>query len=180
MTGRHVALIRGINVGTAKRVAMADLRAMVADLGYKDVSTLLNSGNVLFTASGTARKDHGKRIEKGMTAKLGVSARVTVLTGAEVANIVRANPLGMIADDPSRYQVAVLNDPADAAKLKSIARQQWHPEALAIGKRAAYLWCPDGMIKSPLAAAIAKALKDGVTTRNWATMLKLYNLVQGD
>ena len=62
MPGRHVALLRGINVGKAKRIAMADLRALVADLGYRDVGTLLNSGNVVFTAPGAGPEDAARRI----------------------------------------------------------------------------------------------------------------------
>src|SRR6266496_1648635 len=88
MTRRHVALIRGINVGRAKRVAMADLRALVGDLGYGEVRTLLNSGNVVFTVPASARGDPAPRIEQAMTARLGISARVTVLTAAELAAVV--------------------------------------------------------------------------------------------
>ena len=71
MAGRHVALLRGINVGTAKRVAMADLRALVEGLGYGDVSTLLNSGNVVFTVPAKAAKTSPatrieQALEKGM------------------------------------------------------------------------------------------------------------------
>src|SRR6187455_453211 len=99
---RHVALLRGINVGTAKRVAMADLRELVEGLGFGDVRTLLNSGNVVFTAKGKAAVDAAARIEQGLTTRCGVSARVTVVSAAELAEAVARNPLGKLADDPSR------------------------------------------------------------------------------
>jgi uncharacterized protein (DUF1697 family) len=177
VSGRHVALLRGINVGRAKRVAMADLRALVADLGYRDVATLLNSGNVVFTVPATVRGDAATRIERALASRLGVSARVMVLNAAELAAAVRRNPLGRVADDPSRLLVAVLAKAADRAQLKPLARQDWTPEALAIGARVAYLWCAQGIIKSRLFVAVSRAVGDAVTTRNWATMTKLHALV---
>jgi uncharacterized protein (DUF1697 family) len=96
---RRVALLRGINVGTAKRVAMADLRRLFEDLGYGDARTLLNSGNVVFTAVKKRGADDGERIEKAIADRLGVTTRVTVLLGNEVAEAVKENPLGPIADN---------------------------------------------------------------------------------
>jgi uncharacterized protein (DUF1697 family) len=64
MSATHVALLRGINVGKAKRVAMADLRALLEELGYADVRTLLNSGNVVFTAPRAAKGDPGPPEER--------------------------------------------------------------------------------------------------------------------
>jgi len=177
MTRKHVALIRGINVGRAKRVAMADLRALVGDLGYGDVRTLLNSGNVVFTVPAFARNDPGPRIERAITERLGISARVTVLTRAELAVVVADNPLVGVASEPSRLLVTVLTDPADRKRLLPLARQDWAPDVLALGARVAYLWCPKGMLESRLAEAVSRLLGDGATTRNWATVTKLHALV---
>ena len=179
MTRRHVALIRGINVGRAKRVAMSDLRALVEKLGYGEVRTLLNSGNVVFTVPGSARSDPAVRIEQAITARLGISARVTVLTSAELAAVVADNPLGEVAHDPSRLFVTVLIDRSDRKRLLPLTRQAWAPDVLAVGARVAYLWCPQGMTESRLATAVTCLLGDGATTRNWATMTKLRALVEG-
>jgi uncharacterized protein (DUF1697 family) len=173
-----VALIRGINVGRAKRVAMADLRALVEDLGYREVRTLLNSGNVVFTVPEADRGEIAPRIEKALATRLGVPARVTVLTGADLAEVLAENPLLAVATDPVRLLAGVLNDPADRGRLEPLARQAWAPEALAVGARVAYLWCPEGIAESRLAAALSRVLGDAVTTRNWATMTKLNALVQ--
>lgn len=180
MTGRHVALIRGINVGRAKRVAMADLRALVESLGYADVRTLLNSGNVVFTAPRTARGDPAPRIERAMAAELGISARVFTLTAAELAAIVSRNPLRAVAHDPSRMLVAVLGGPKDRARLAPLAKQDWRPEALALGPRAAYLWCALGLLDGRLPEAVNRALGDRHTARNWTTMTKLHALASGE
>jgi uncharacterized protein (DUF1697 family) len=176
MPDRHVALLRGINVGRAKRVAMADLRALVEGLGYDDVRTLLNSGNVIFTASRTAPGTAAGRIEEALATELGVSARVTVLTARELATAVAENPLREVANDPARLLVAFLRVPGDRQKLEPLLEQNWTPEALALGGKVVYLWCAEGILASRVAEAVGRMLGDGVTTRNWATVLKLQGL----
>lgn len=177
MPGRHVALLRGINVGKAKRIAMADLRALVADLGYGDVSTLLNSGNVVFTAPGADPEDAARRIESALRERTGVSARVVVLTAREIAEAVEGNPWREEVLDPSRLLVTVLYDPADRRKLEPLMDQDWGTDRLALAGRVAYVWCPDGVLQSKLPDATARVLRDAATSRNWATMLKLHALV---
>jgi uncharacterized protein (DUF1697 family) len=167
----HVALLRGVNVGKAKRIAMADLRAVVASLGCTDVRTLLNSGNVVFTA----KKSDGlaARIKHAVESKLGVTARVTVISADDLAVVVRECPLLDVATDSSRLLVAFLADAADRPKLVALAKEKWTPEAMAVGARAAYLWMPDGVIGSRVAKALEKSLGDGATSRNWTTVTKL-------
>ncbi|HEU0014474.1 MAG TPA: DUF1697 domain-containing protein [Longimicrobium sp.] len=176
-SGRQAALLRGINVGRAKRVAMADLRALVAGLGYTDVRTLLNSGNVVYTAPGVKPEKAAAAIEKALRERTGVSSRVTVLTAKEVAEIVADNPLADEADNPSRLMVTVLTDPADRTRLEPFAKQDWGDERLALGKRVAYQWCPEGIATSTLVEAVGRTLGDAATTRNWATLLKLHALL---
>ncbi len=176
MTGRLVALLRGINVGRAKRVAMADLRSLVSDLGYSDVATLLNSGNVVFTAPDVAPGDAAAAIEGALVARLGVRARVTVLTAEELAAAVADGPLEGLATDPSRLLVAFLQSPADRSRLEPLLDEDWAPEALALGRRVAYLWCPAGVLASRLHEAVGRALGAAVTMRNWATATKLHAL----
>lgn len=174
-----IALFRGINVGKAKRVSMADLRKLFESLGYSDVSTLLNSGNVVFTTSADSPTKAAGRIETALTAKHGMSARVTVLTAKDLNTIVAENPLLDVADNPSRFLVSVVRDKRELQKLDALTRKQWGDEAFAVGARVAYLWCPHSILESPLADAVGRALGDGVTARNWATILKLHALVGG-
>lgn len=181
MTRRYIALLRGINVGKAKRVAMADLRELVEGLGFTDVRTLLNSGNVVFTGGATAAvaTSAGARIEKALTASLGVSARVIVLAAAELATIVEENPLAGSIGDPTRFFVTVLGDPADKKNekpLKALLAEDFSPEKVALGKRVIYMWCPRGLLESRSPEAFGKVLRDGATTRNWATITKLLAL----
>jgi uncharacterized protein (DUF1697 family) len=176
MPDRQVALLRGINVGRAKRVAMADLRALVEELGYGDVQTLLNSGNVVFTAARKAPSAAADRIEKAVASRLGVSSRVTVISARDLVAAVAENPLLEVASDPARHLVAFLRAPADRQKLEPLLEQDWAPEALALGKGVAYLWCAEGILASQLTATVGRVLGDAVTTRNWATVLKLHAL----
>jgi uncharacterized protein (DUF1697 family) len=178
MPATHVALLRGINVGTAKRVAMAELRALVQDLGYSNVRTLLNSGNVVFGSPTSKRADPAPRIQKALAARLGVESRVTVVTAGELDVAIRDNPLLKIATHPSRLLVGVLADRDDRARLEDIARKRWGAERLALGERVCYLWCPEGISKSRAVVAVEKELGDGITSRNWSTVLRLQELLR--
>jgi len=176
MVERRVALLRGVNVGRANRVAMADLRSLVKDLGYTDARTLLNSGNVIFTAADDAASESASRIEQALAQRLGISARVTVVGASALADIAEHNPLLSVAPDASRLLVAFLARPEDVSLLRDVAEQDWAPEAMALGEGVAYLWCPDGVSNSRLGLAVSGVLGNAVTSRNWATVCKLLAL----
>lgn len=158
---------------------MADLRKLVEALGYVDVRTLLNSGNVVFTVRLGTPGDAATRIEKAIATRLGVETRVTVLKGTEVAAAVRDNPLASIADNPSRLLLMASPDPKALAQLKPLLKERWAPEAFALGPRVAYLWCAGGLIDSRLWAAASRQLGGTGTARNLATMTKLLALIDG-
>src|SRR5687768_3001848 len=170
---RCIALLRGVNLGGNKKVPMAELRRLVEDLGFIEVRTLLNSGNVVFTARASAVRGASARIQQAVLDRLGVSSRVTVLTQAELGAILDENPIAGMCDNPSRMLVAVFAEPAARAKAVGLMERQWKPEVLAVGTRAAYLWCANGIAAGELGFAVDRALRDGVTARNLATMTKL-------
>lgn len=170
----HLALLRGINVGRAKRVAMADLRAIVEDLGFTSVKTVLNSGNVLFAAEKRiSAKPTAEAIQKAVATRTGVDAKVTVLTVAELAEAVTGNPLAKIATEQRRLQVAILDGARTAFALRPLLAETWKPEALAVAGRFAWMWCPDGVIASRLYKAVDRAAGDLATVRNLATLTRL-------
>ncbi|MES3034783.1 MAG: DUF1697 domain-containing protein [Gemmatimonadota bacterium] len=174
MPATHIALLRGINVGKAKRIAMADLRAAVIDTGMTGVQTLLNSGNVVFT---TRKAVSGAMLRAAILARTGVDARTTVLTAGALATVMAENTLTSIATDFSRLVVYVPADDDALVALGRIATQSWEPEVMTVGSMAAYVWSPDGLLAGNVFELINKQCKDGVTARNWATMLKLQALV---
>ena len=175
---RCVALLRGVNnIGKTKRVAMADLRTLFEDLGFRDVGTVLNSGNVVFSATGK-RGDVLRRIEKGLATKLDVTPIVTLLSAEEVVATVRDNPLSRVAKNPSSLLVVTPHAASDLEKLRPLLKLRWAPEALALGKRVAYVWCGAGIPRSPLWNAVDRALERTGTARNMATFTKLKALVE--
>jgi uncharacterized protein (DUF1697 family) len=174
----YVALLRGINVGRAKRVAMADLRRLLEDLGFRDVRTLLNSGNVVFSAPKSAPTALAERIEEGMSRKLRVPANATVLSQSELQAVVDGLPFKAEGRDPSRLMVGFLRTPADEKLVEPVVRQKWAPDEVASGPRVVYVWCPNNVLESPAFEAIGKAAGDGITTRNWSTVTRLLALAR--
>jgi uncharacterized protein (DUF1697 family) len=172
---RYIALLRGVNVGRAKRIAMADLRKLVESLGYTEVRSLLNSGNVVFDAT-VGAADAAQAIEETMVLRLGVAARVFVLERQQLAEIIDDNPLLDMANDHARLFAFMLAGEAQRDVAACLCGQDWGAEALAIGRRAAYVWCPEGMLDSAAAKALGKQLGDGATSRNWHTMTRLHGL----
>lgn len=173
----YIALLRGINVGRAKRIAMAELRGLVEDLGGRDVRTLLNSGNVVFR---DGRSDGGAiaaDIEAAVARQCGFSAAVVVLGAATLRAAVRENPLAQAAQDPSRFLLAFTADAARLDAARALLAEDWAPEALAVGSHAAYLWCANGILASRLATALARLGSASFTTRNWSTVLKLHAML---
>ena len=156
---------------------MADLRRLFEDLGYADVRTLLNSGNVVFTVRQPAVVNHAARVEEAVAEHLGVRTRVVVLTRKELVDAVESNPLMSIADDPSRLLVVAFADAKAIARVKPLLKQRWTPETLALGRRVAYLWCARGIGVSPLWATVNRAIGDTGTARNIATMTKMLALI---
>lgn len=158
---------------------MAELRRLVEELGYSDVRTLLNSGNVVFTARANAVRTAAGRIQQAVLDELGVSSKVTVLTAEELGAILDENPIAGLCDNPSRMLIAVFAEGDARSRAASLAEQSWEPEVMAVGRRAAYLWCVNGISAGQLGFAVDKALKTGVTARNLATMRKLRDLAAG-
>ncbi len=183
----HVALLRGINLGGKNKVAMADLRAVVAGLGHADVSTYIQSGNVLFTADPGGDCDVlASAMTAAIAARLGVAAPVVVVSREELARVHAANPFSG-EPDPKRVHAVLLSAPPgdelarrlDAALAQSAAKGA--RDVFSVIDRTLYLHTPEGYGTSDLSAAVLRIVsspKAGVTgtARNWATMTKLLEL----
>jgi uncharacterized protein (DUF1697 family) len=173
---RQIALLRGINLGPHKRVSMPELRDLLTGLGYADVRTLLQSGNVVLTspaAPAALERDLAEAIADG----LGVESRVIVRTRDELAAVVELNPLGDVADDPKRYTVNFLSGEPDPDGVREIGAADVAPERFAAHGRELYTWHPDGIQRSPLVKLITeRRLGVAATARNWNTVTKLLAL----
>jgi uncharacterized protein (DUF1697 family) len=183
----HVALLRGINVGGKNKVAMADLRELVGALGYTEVSTYIQSGNVLFTApNGTDCAEAGQAMAAAITAKTGAKSPVVVVPSGELAKIHAANPF---PDEENQKLVhaVVLSEPPGTeltAKLAAAVRQsddKGRRDVATVVGRTIYLHTPDGFGTSDLSATVMRIVsspKTGLTgtARNFATLTKLLEL----
>ena len=171
-----VALLRGINVGRAKRVSMADLREVVTSLGHTDVRTVLQSGNVVFTAGRAVDGRAAAALEQALLDATGVQASVLLVPADDLAAIAAANPLRDITTDASRGFVTFLSRPLEPALVPAPDVDVLAPEVLVVAERAVYQWCPDGALATKVPPAWWRQLDQVVTTRNWRTVQRLVEL----
>jgi len=170
---RLVVLLRGINLARSRRVAMADLRALLEELGYADVRTHLQSGNAVVT-TGARPGAVAAAVEAGMAERFGMDVRVVVRTARRLAAIVAADPLGEVADDPARRVVIFLPAPPDRAAMRALGKEDFGDERFEASGCEVYAWCPGGIGRSRLMAALGDArLTPGGTARNWRTVTRL-------
>lgn len=176
----QVALLRAVNVAGKNLVAMADLREMLEELGFTDVRTLLQSGNLVFQSNRLAGAALESKLEAETAKRLKVSCDYFVRTTAEWAKVVAQNPfLDEAERDPGHLVVMFLKAAADAKAVKSLVAAIQGPEIVrAMGKQL-YIVYPAGIGRSKLTnALIEKHLGTRGTGRNWNTVLKLAAMVQ--
>lgn len=179
--GTYIAVLRGVNVGKAKRVPMAEWKTLMADLGYANIRTVLNSGNAVFEVKGKSSvATLSANIRKAILDHLNVDAPVIVKSADELKRIAAGNPWAKDALDASRLLVAFAPDAATLKGLAAMADATGGTDRFHLGADAAYLWCPDGILESPAAEALLGKAGRGVTTRNWATVGKLLALVNDE
>lgn len=172
----QIVLLRGINLGPRNRIAMPELREALEKAGFGDVRTYVQSGNVVLDSKlkpeGTARK-----IEKLIGERFGLEVAVVVRTKAELARVVKKNPLAEVAKDPKRYQVSFLNEKLSAGTISELEEAAAGNEELAVSGREVYAWHDAGVARSKLWAALAgRGLGVTATSRNWTTVEKLLEL----
>jgi uncharacterized protein (DUF1697 family) len=179
--GVHIALLRGVNVGGANRLAMADLKTLATREGFGRPRTLLQSGNLLFDADATVDGDLERKLEASISRHLGLTVDVVVRTAGEWRAVVAANPFpGEARDDPGHLLVVCLkSDPVESAGARLNAAIVGPEVAHVIG-RAAFIHYPAGAGASRLTpAVIDRALGTRGTARNWNTVLKIAAMFAG-
>jgi uncharacterized protein (DUF1697 family) len=154
---------------------MAELQALLGGLGYDRVSTLLNSGNAVFHAAKGPPATHAAQIARALSAKFGFDVPVVVKSLRDLQAIVHENSLAGSAPDHSRLFTVFAQEGKALEGLASLAGLLGPSERFLIGKHAAYLHCPDGLLASRAGEALMGRAGNAVTTRNWATVLKLFS-----
>lgn len=174
----YIAMLRGINVGGNTPVRMDALRSLVAGLGHTQVTTYIQSGNVLFKSGATATKvAHG--IETGLKRELSVDVTVLVRTAEELATAAKRNPF-LPGADPATLYVIFLNEIPDSKSVAGIDLRKIAPDEFQILGRELYARYPNGYGRSKMTNAFfEKALGIRGTARNWNTVTKLLQLAEG-
>lgn len=158
---------------------MGDLRDLLTGLGYADVGTLLQSGNVVLTSTRSG-KPLERELEGELSAAFGFDIAVLARTRAQLAAVIERNPLADVAGDLKRYQVTFLSAKPAAARARELSELDIVPEQVVLSGREIYAWHPEGIQRSPLAAALTdKRLGVTATARNWTTVTKLLALADG-
>jgi uncharacterized protein (DUF1697 family) len=172
----QIALLRGINLGARNRVPMPELREHLTGLGYGDVRTLLQSGNVVLD-SDAAPDRLATELERELAERFGVRSPVVVRTRAQLAQVVALDPLRAVVEDDKRYQASFLSaEPAPAA-IEKLAAADVAPERFVHSGSEIYAWHPEGIHSSRLARLLSdRALGVVATARNWNTTVKLLEL----
>jgi uncharacterized protein (DUF1697 family) len=173
---RLVVLLRGVNLAGRNRLSMPQLREALEDAGFGDVSTYVQSGNVVLSSSKPAKRV-GSDIAKLIEDRFELDVDVVVRTRQELAKVVQRNPLGKIAKNPKLYQVTFLEKAPGSGVLTKLEQAAAGEERVKHVGRELYAWHPDGVGRSKLAALMSgKGLGVTATARNWTTVTKLLEL----
>jgi uncharacterized protein (DUF1697 family) len=175
----YALMLRGINLGPKRRVAMGELRSAFADAGFGDVRTYVQSGNVVLGAD-AGRAELERASERLIADRFGFDVPVVARSGDDLARVVSGNPLADVADDPKRYQVSFLSDELGETAVARLRELVAPGEALAFGEREVYAWHPRGIARSKLSLALGgKGLEVTATSRNWTTVTTLLEMARG-
>jgi uncharacterized protein (DUF1697 family) len=173
---RHVVLLRGINLGPRNRVAMPALREALEEAGFENVRTHLQSGNVVLESSAKPEAVL-QEVERVISERFGLEIAVVVRTRAQLAAVVKRNPLGKVATESKRYQVSFLSEKLPAKVVRELEAVAAPGEQVVAAGREVYAWHPDTIARSKLWAKLAgKDLGVTATARNWATVEALLAL----
>jgi uncharacterized protein (DUF1697 family) len=170
---RLIVLLRGVNLAGRNRVSMPKLREALGEAGFEDVSTYVQSGNVVLSSESSAKRVRGD-VQKLIADRFGLDLEVVVRTRSELAKVIERNPLGKVAKTPKLYQVTFLESAPSAEVVRKLEAAVSGKERVLADGRELYAWHPDGVGRSKLAALMSgKGLGVVGTARNWTTVTKL-------
>lgn len=176
---QFVVLLRGVNVGKAQRVPMAEFKALLEAQGFTGVRTLLNSGNAVASHNSRSADALAAKVHAALQDQLGLNVPVLVKTAAGFSAAVAAHPGPVPAvEEHPRLLVAFAQQAADLQSLAALQPLLQGDESLHIGSHAAYLHCAGGILQSKAAAAMLGKAGRSLTSRNWATVLKIQALLR--
>jgi uncharacterized protein (DUF1697 family) len=177
MMSRYAAMLRGINVGSHKRISMADLRRIFDSMGARNVETYVQSGNVAFDGLSGARADLAAKIRESIGADLGHDVAVVLRTHAELAAVIGTRPFGDASEE--RLYVTFLAETPELSRLRALTNAGFEPDEFKVRGTEVYLQVPNGYGRSKLSNEwFEKKLGVTATTRNWRTVTALAGLTR--
>jgi uncharacterized protein (DUF1697 family) len=174
----YISLLRGINVSGQKKIKMADLKGLYEGLGFANVRTYLQSGNVVFDTHTQDARELAALIEARIEQDFGYSVTVFIRQPGDFQRILESNPfVDRPGAQPNRLLVTFLYRQSPEAKLNDLSIPPGTGDEFYIGKREIYLFCPGGYRKSKLSNNFfERKLGVPATTRNWKTVNALYEM----
>ncbi len=173
-----IAILRGINVGGKRKILMADLRTLCETLGWDNVQTYIQSGNIIFTAD-AENKVLENKLEKAIAENYGFDVPVIVRNADDFQRMVNKNPFYNNDVDISHLHLTILKQQPTAENTDHIQMYNFEPDRFEIDNQAVFVYCAGKYHQSKLTNNFfEKKLKVGATTRNWKTVLKLVELSQ--
>ena len=176
---KYISMLRGINVSGQKKIKMTDLKSLYESLGFDNVQTYIQSGNVIFESSILDVEKLKRNIEQNIEKTFGFSVSVIIRSNDEFESIINRNPfIGQRStEDDTKLLVTFLTDAPPESIANAIQQFVTKPEALEVRGKEIYLHCPNGYGKSKLSNSfLERKLGVTATTRNWKTVKKLYEL----
>ena len=173
-----IGLFRGINVGGRNRLPMKELVALLAEEGFDEVQTYIQSGNIVFRGTGTARAI-GDRIVAAVARRFGFRPHLLLLSGEDLTHAAAANPYPEACAKPQCLHFWFLEKAPTAAATRSLEAVRAPSERFTVRGRVLYLEAPQGIGRSRLAARAESLLGVSATARNWRTVTRLLEMVRG-
>lgn len=173
---QYIALFRGINVGGNSILPMKTLVAILEELGARGVKTYIQSGNAVFQSGAEDLALLAEKISDAVNQRCGFAPRVLILTLADLGNAIAENPFSVDASDPAALHLGFLASPPQAPDLEKLESLRAPSEQFHLTERVFYLFAPEGVGRSKLAAASEKLLGVPMTDRNWKTVRKIREL----
>ena len=178
---KKIAILRGINVGGKRKILMADLRQLFEKLGFSNIATYIQSGNVIFEATNRSTDiEMATEIEKAILEEYGFVVPVIVKSKEEIVRAVEYNPFYQDKEaDIKALHLTFLKESPSSENLAKTATYDYSPDKFVIKDKSVFIFCEGKYHKSKLTNNFfEKKLKVAATTRNWKTVLKLLELSQ--
>lgn len=176
---RAIVLLRGVNVGSNRKLPMKELREILEGLGLEDVETYIQSGNAVARVAAGASPALAEDVAGAIEERRGFRPRVLVLGADRLLEAIEANPFPGADAEPTSLHLFFLAEPPRNPDLDALAEVATASERFRLDRDVFYLHAPEGFGRSKLAASAEKLLGVPATARNWRTVRKLRDMVEG-